>query len=171
MSCCEDLTLWKLAAAVINTRKQHWSWGCGGGAAAVTLYVGPRAVCAKGLNLGSLTDADFSPLHWGPSLYCILLCNMYIYIYIYIHTLYTSLFIILSHHTTIDIFSASLSCRNEPQQFHVTFCILPRRKEELYPIHMAARLGDYETPGLLKVGKPLDHGISHINHGGCENHI
>ena len=75
MSCCEDLTLWKLAAAVINTRKQHWSWGCGGGAAAVTLYVGPRAVCAKGLNLGSLTDADFSPLHWGPSLY----------IYIYHH--------------------------------------------------------------------------------------
>ena len=75
MSCCEDLTLWKLAAAVINTRKQHWSWGCGGGAAALTLYVGPRAVCAKDLNLGSLTDADFSPLHWGPSLYT------YLYVY------------------------------------------------------------------------------------------
>ncbi|CAL1144023.1 unnamed protein product [Cladocopium goreaui] len=39
---------------------------------------------------------------------------------------------------------------NEPQQFHVTFCILPRRKEELYPIHMAARLGDYEMLRLLQ---------------------
>ena len=61
----ENVLLWR----PINTRKQHWSWGVRGGQPLLWPYVGPRALCAKGLNLGSLTDADFSPLHWGPSLY------------------------------------------------------------------------------------------------------
>ena len=45
MSCCEDLTL--------NTITQPWSWGCGEGKLLLWSHVGPRALCAKGLNLGS----------------------------------------------------------------------------------------------------------------------
>ncbi len=39
--------------------------------------------------------------------------------------------------------------RNEPQQYHSLFCFLRTKKEELYPIHMAVKLGDYEILGCV----------------------
>eukprot|EP00434_Breviolum_minutum_P030935 symbB.v1.2.027357.t3/scaffold2799.1/size70062/6 len=38
---------------------------------------------------------------------------------------------------------------NEPQQYHSLFCFLQKKKEELYPLHMAVKLGDYEILRLL----------------------
>ena len=75
MSCCEDLTLWKLAAAVINTRKQHWSWGCGGGAAFDPIRAASCCVCKRS-EFGVANGRWFQP----SSLRALL---VYIYIYIY----------------------------------------------------------------------------------------
>ena len=100
MSCCEDLTLWKLAAAVINTRKQHWSWGCGGGSRCCDPIRGASCCVCKRSEFGVANGRWFQPSSLRALLVYIYLYVSITIIYIYMdtYTIYIYIYGIYSMH-------------------------------------------------------------------------